>query len=244
MGMIFRPEDDGIVTLTAAELESKKCSIGAKTLTISGLDPAAAPRWELSDSSRKEVTEISMLTLRRVEPKSIRKNGQGGVSVDFVRSCNEAPIGVTSLVNDRGQSELAMLVARYPNLLCATGSDRETFSTNLLRFSSNLQVATTLPKNATGFDFELVGPKSFDAETRPIGATFAVERSCGQNAGVVYSSDKQQNGLVAILRVLTKDRGCRFQASRKIENIAQPEFSAAALKGKILPMRLVHSTAL
>jgi hypothetical protein len=244
VGMIFRPEDDGIVTLTAAELESKKCSIAAKSLTITGLDSASVSRFELSDSSRKEVNELSLLSLRPIEHDGIRKNGESGVSVDFVRSCNESPVGVASLVNQRGQTELAMLVARYPNLLCATASERETYSTSLLRYSTKLQAAVKLPKNATGFDFELVGPKSFDAETRPTGATFAVDGSCGKNVAVVYSSDKQQNGLVAILRVLTKDRGCRFEAARKIENISQPEFSAAALKGKILPMRLIHSTAL
>lgn len=228
-------------TLPTARPDTPACAITERPVRFPFVALAQhrsiAPIASLSAADADIRDQFSLRVARTVN----LRRGQG-LTVNFIRRCNEAPVGV--ILGDKpapgGTLDVGVLVARYPKLTCPKNRAewiQHTWRANSLHLPKNIPLrvmSQTQPHTRlylkTPVRYGLSGTESADARL-----TFKFLGGCQRPIGAVYTPDPTGALTVAVVE---RERATTCAAPVRELTMLQPTIFAGTAARDLFPMEV------
>lgn len=252
VGFILRRNLDFKIEFSNLVLRKKRfaahCYNKPHLTRISHLSYLRSDEIELVDKpTQQPVTNRSLPSLRlaQVASDSLRTTARRDLSLRYRRRCNEAPVGVvitrqTDAKSKKQFLEVAMLVARHPNINCHWFDKTwfwESYQNHHVSLSVNQELRAWQSISEPGA-VSVVPPKGYSIVHREKADHLALEfyGGCRLVLGAVYAEDNYAHLSVGIL-VSQKQPDCAKQLKQR--TLIQPHLLANRQKpGKLFPLRV------
>lgn len=234
LGLYFQPQASGYRFGIIEGRHSKftACNRSSKLVSYPHLNFSNMPYQMLSSFDDDDVTPS--YELRRATTRLMLDAETDSYRIQYVRACNEAPIGLIRQPFGKLQS-VAILVARYPDVRCAEGQLKKFWS----------QWPETLPKSIAenfaktfkapqGERLSLLRPISYNVESKSA-LEVSSYVSCQKDIGMVSRSDRA--GYAVGLLQIQDSRPCN--SSMKQVTYSYSWNFDQSVKREVKPLQLV-----
>ncbi|MEZ4743624.1 MAG: hypothetical protein R3B45_14460 [Bdellovibrionota bacterium] len=174
----------------------------------------------------KDLRRVFRIKIAKTASDSIRQLDDGGLSLEYYRRCNDAPIGlvVTPIKGNRNGSEkqyagLGVLLAEYYNLDCNISDTKKSFLSKFtiskLGIPKHLKLRRLRPVAPTS-NLALRVPVISDinySKTQAVGLRLDYVSDCSRVVGAVYHVDRDGNLSVGALEKASQS-SCKHKLER------------------------------
>ncbi len=193
----------------------------------------------LIGSSSRGKQRLYSLKLAKIKKKSLHRLKRRGISLRYLRSCNDAPVGVVLKGRGKKKSEIGMLVAHYYNRKC---SDKATWTKYINRsiFLSKSKPLVSLKSAIKAANLRVVSPTSFSRmgarRQAKTGVSIDYLNGCSPVLGAVYAQNPSIRGVHIGILVDQRDNSCKKSLAEV--SLFEPFLSKNIRLGSLHPLRI------
>lgn len=239
----------------SASTAGRKCTAGAITSTVPGATIGEGRKFRPYEITPSDIERAFFVRLAEVKAGSLDRhtggrNGPGqGISLSFLRKCNEAPVGVVidgqttkgSLPRsiDLTRVRVGVLVARYYNLVCPEGAPvmvEDRITNKDINIPASTEVTYMAPtRNANSLTLREPSQYALIKKQTGRGLVIDYKTTCNRQLGAVYARDGKGHLAVGILERQGDPFQC--QAGRDL-TLVQPFAGKGPGVASVYPLKI------